>query len=217
MSEEMVSVLQAVEVAKKGAKKARTRDIYDTIKPIVSSHGDGMRITDLYTDEQSLKPDDPFEIHKRPPLIIREDLSFRQSLKYPKKPTEHDLLVIEYLEKLVGRIIYYYKTNYDLENGIASDCVVQCNFVPFSPMRKYVIPSGIPVVIPRWIILFLKEVCVNNIVQFEKKSADVLEQEKAIAQHLGHYLIEDSNLVIRTGPSRCRIMELPFEPTSFIG
>jgi hypothetical protein len=211
MSEEALSVLQAVEAVKKGAKKARKGDFYDSIQPTVANTNSQRRLQDLYEDEDALKPDDPFQDHKRVPVLIREDLNYRQDIRYPKKPKEADLALIEYLEKLVGRIFYYYKTNYDLQNKIVSDIIIQCNFVPFSPMRRYTIPSGIPVIVPRWVILYLKQTCQNNIWQFEKRSKEEVERD----MRSNAPLVEESRLVLRQGEALIKIVDLPEEPTSY--
>lgn len=219
MSEESVSVLQAADVVKSAAKRTRRQlDIFDSIKPDVNNQNNGQRITELCEDELAFKVDDPFESHRKAPLVIRDDPRYRQYLQTKKKPTPSEIQQIEFLEKYVGRIFYYYKTNYDLENNIVSDMIVQTNtIVPHSPMRRYVIPSAIPVAVPRWIIIFLRLQCVNNICAFEKRDPEVLAREMEMAKSASVPFVDESVFVVRQGESLIKVMALPEMPKSLIG
>lgn len=214
MDEEKLSVEGVQEALKEGAKKARQqKDIFDSIIPDANYQNQGRRITDLYTDDQALQSDEILSRHFQDPIVIRDDPSYRQYLQYKKKPTKADQDVIEYLEKYVGRIFYYYKSNHDLENSLHSDIIIQSNFVPFSPFRRYTIPSGVPVAVPRWIILFLKQQCQNNIVQFQKRPEDAILAE----MHSKKPMVEVEELVIKKGESLIKILELPKAPKRLVG
>lgn len=220
MSEDNVQadrVLNAMRAGADSVKKKAAKveeDIFSTIQPDTAFNSSGMKVTDVYESEELLKSDDPQDGFKRPPLVIKDDPNYRQYLKIKKKRTEKDDLLINYLEKYVGRILYYYKSNFDLMNGVTSDIVIQSNFVPFSPMRRYVIPSGIPVAIPRWIILFLREQCINNIISFEKKPEHILKSEMEMAKSSNFPFVDDATLVMKKGDALIKITDLPCMPKS---
>lgn len=237
MDEDNISVGRAVEAMKEGAESFKAsrkkkgdipllggtevgspaKDIFSTIKADISSEPSGMTVEDVYESLDLLQTDDPQQDLKRAPIVIRDQPQFRQYLKFKRKMTEIDKKRVEYLEGYVGRIFYYYKNNYDLVNNITSDIVVQSNFVPFSPMRRYEIPSGVPVCVPRWIILFLKEQCVNNIITFEDRPKEVIEQEIRDARNSLDPIVSCQVLTIKKGASLIKIVDLPCVPTHVVG
>lgn len=210
MSDTKMPPLQVIEEVKRGAKSAKKAEsIFDTIK---ANEIKNVRAPIDFMSEDAFKSDPQDATLSLAPLVIRDDPAFRVAIKYPKKPTEKDLLLIEYLEKYVGRIIYYYKNRFDLDNNITSPITFSCNFVPFSPVRKYTIPSGRPVAIPRWMIMFLRDRCKSFDCVFQSKDKSIIELEKTLSP-----IVELESMVIQEGPALIKILDLPRMPTALVG
>jgi hypothetical protein len=129
---------------------------------------------------------------------------------HPKLKTVEMQEFFSSLKKPVFRVIYFYQNQQAInKKEYSPHFSFACNYLPGSNIDSYAIPCGVPVMMPLWMLHYLKSVCKNVeptpfTLDYELKSGDPgnLEQQLQTFYSAVHFSIGKNRLTTLEVPEK---------------
>ena len=151
----------AIEAAKAGFKagvkegKSSPKNIFDTITNSNLHAIDGTRRIHENLENFDFDAQETYNFDYA--YVIKPIPHLEIAVKRTRAPNATEKALIEYYNKYQGCIMHYFANENARKANETSTLTFQTNWVPFSNISTYQIPSGVPVAVPRWIFHYFAE------------------------------------------------------------